>query len=68
MCETGPFAVHLGWGTPCSKGRLRTGKGGKASTEVRKNANNGTFKYMVAVKVEGDIFTDEPEIVVKPQG
>lgn len=67
-CEAGPFAVHLGWGTPCTKGRLRAGKGRKVSTAVRDNAHNGTFKYMVAVNVEGDIYTDDPEIVVKPQG
>ncbi|NIN50943.1 MAG: hypothetical protein GTN62_12655 [Gemmatimonadales bacterium] len=67
LCDAGPFAVHLGWGTPCSKGRVRAGKGQKVGTAVRANAPNGTFKYMVAVNVDGDIYTDDPEIVVKPQ-
>ncbi len=68
VCESGPFAVHLGWGTPCSKGRVRGGKGQKASTSVRSNVANGRYKYMVAVSVGGEIYTDDPEIVVKPKG
>ncbi len=67
-CEDGPFAVHLGWGTPCSKGRVRGGKGQKVSTSVRTNATNGQYKYMVAVSITGEIYTDDPEIVVKPKG
>ncbi len=67
VCGAGPFAVHLGWGTPCSKGRVRGDTNAKVSTSVRTNATNGQYKYMVAVSVNGQIYTDDPEIVVKPK-
>lgn len=68
VCSAGAFAVHLGWGTPCGKGRLRAGQGKSANTSVRTDAPNGRFKYMVAVNVGGEIYTDDPEIVVRPKG
>lgn len=63
-CSVGDFAVHLGWNTPCQKGRYRSKKGVPVDGLVRPNAR-GEYKYMVAVEMNGQIWTDDPTIIVR---
>ena len=63
-CNEPSFAIHLGWDSPCEKGRYRSDKGNSVTAQVRKNARPGTYKYSVAVSVAGKIWTDDPQIII----
>jgi plastocyanin len=63
-CEAGDFSVHLGWNTPCEKGRYRSRKGVAVSGRVRPGTR-GQYKYFVAVHMNGETWTDDPTIIVK---
>jgi hypothetical protein len=59
----GNFAVHIGWNSPCEKGRYR----GKNAIRAKllPTPLPGHYKYSVAVLADGEIFTDDPELIVK---
>ena len=67
------FAVHIGWDTPCSKGRYRTPES-TIVAEVPASARPGVYEFFVAAlirsprpKVEGEkaIYTDDPDFIVE---
>jgi hypothetical protein len=62
-CNQPKFALHLGEISPCDHRRFRTSSG-KLSVTVRNDAPIQVYKYFVAVDVNGQIFTDDPEIIV----
>ena len=65
-CES-PFAIHFPGITLLGKGRIRSKKEEKSiSTAVRNDAQPGCYKYFVAVYHDGNIWTDDPEFIVKP--
>lgn len=64
VCNDGHFAVHLGWSTPCEKGRYRASRGQALEARVRKDAGRGAYKYSVAVSVDNRIWTDDPQIII----
>lgn len=62
-----PFAIHFPGITPLGKGRIRSKKEEKPiSTKVRNDAQPGCYKYFVAVEENGQIWTDDPEFIVRP--
>jgi plastocyanin len=60
------FAVHIGWDSPLRKGRYRATKGKRISDRVPEDARPGRYKYFVAVFDGENIWTDDPEFIVKP--
>lgn len=67
VCESDGchFAVHLGWESPLPKGRYRPVTGKKTGDKVPKNAPPGRYKYFVAVSDGKNIWTDDPDFIVK---
>jgi hypothetical protein len=65
VCSTGDYAVHLGWESPCEKGRYRAGKGEPVTGQVLQGAPYGRYKYSVAVHQDGKVWTDDPDIIVR---
>jgi len=61
-----PFAIHFPGITPLGKGRIRPKEGKTISTAVRNDAQPGCYKYFVAVYFDGNIWTDDPDFIVKP--
>lgn len=60
------FAVHIGYDSPLSKGRYPKKNNGKGiSDKVSKNARPGRYKYFVAVSDGENIWTDDPEFIVR---
>lgn len=62
------FTVHLGWNSPLENGRLRAKKGNNIDADVPMNAPPGYYRYTVAVYDEDEIWTDDPELIVKRPG
>lgn len=58
-------AVHVGWDSPLNKGRIRALPGKKVSGVVLDEAKHGTYKYFVAISDGKNIWTDDPEIIVR---
>lgn len=64
-----PFAVHIGWDSPLEKGRFRSADGSNKTTVVPKNARSGYYRYTVAVFLDGNIWMDDPEVIIRrPRG
>ncbi len=59
-----PFAVHIGWDSPLEYGRYRS-SGDPIKANVMKDARPGYFRYSVAVFDGKNIWTDDPEIIVR---
>jgi plastocyanin len=68
-CEGNPnFAIHIGWNSPLDRGRYRTSKK-EIKAHVQENAQPGHYHYFVAVLIDNEIWTDDPEIIVRrPSG
>ena len=58
------FAVHLGWDSPLDKGRYHSSTG-EIKASVLDSAQPGYFRYSVAVFDGKNIWTGDPEIIVK---
>lgn len=65
-CEQGAWSVHFIDKTPFAQKKLR-GRGPKR-LPIRSDAEDGSYKYFVAVAVGDDVFTDDPEVIVGPRG
>jgi plastocyanin len=67
VCENSQyhFAVHIGWDSPLRKGRYRASMGKRISEKVPKKAPPGRYKYFVAVFDGTNIWTDDPDFIVK---
>lgn len=63
-CKQGNYAVHLGDISPCDKRRYRARKGNTIRGSFRSDAPLQHYKYFVAVEVNGEIYTDDPEIII----
>ena len=61
------FAVHIDWDSPLGKGRYRAIKGNRIIDKVRKDARPGRYKYFVSIFDGENIWTDDPEFIVKPR-
>lgn len=59
------FAIHIGWNSPFSKCRYRAGPGGVIEIEVPNEASMGCYKYHVAVFDGREIWTDDPEFIIR---
>lgn len=64
--EQGAWAVHLGPLSPFDAIRLRGGSGKAVSATVREDVPRGKYPYFVAVYVDGQVWTDDPDNVVGP--
>jgi hypothetical protein len=71
--ELEQFAIHIGWDTPCDKGRYRTPETALVAN-VPASARPGVYEFFVAAliksprpKVEGEmaIYTDDPDFIVE---
>lgn len=60
------FAVHIGYDSPLGKGRYPQKNNVRGiSDKVSKNAPPGHYKYFVAVFDGTNIWTDDPDFIVK---
>lgn len=59
------FAVHVGWDSPLDKGRYHTPEKEKIVATVPTDARPGYYRYTVAVCDGTNIWTDDPELIVK---
>ena len=59
------IAVHIGWDSPLDKGRYRPLPGKKVSGVVLDEAKHGSYKYFVAISDGKNIWTDDPEVIVR---
>ena len=56
------FAIHFTGASPCNKGRKRTSTG--SITLALNTVSKGRFHYYVAVYHDGEIWTDDPDMIV----
>lgn len=67
--EKGPFTVHIGWNSPFKECFFQSKNGEPIKATVPVDARSGYFRYMIAVLVNGTIYTDDPELIIKrPRG
>ena len=59
------FAIHIGWDSPFTKGRYRTGPSGSITVDVPPNAPSNCYKYTVAVFDGKEIWTDDPDFIIR---
>lgn len=59
------IGVHIGWDSPLDKGRLRALPGKKVRSVVLGDAKYGLYKYFVAISDGKNIWTDDPEVIVR---
>lgn len=60
-----PFAIHFGNKTPM-KSSYQSVDGTPIQDTVPLDAPYGSYTYMVAVYIDGKIWTDDPPFIVKP--
>ena len=66
QCENRrPFAIHFGNKTPM-KTSYQSVDGTLIQDTVPEDAPLGAYIYMVAVYIDGKIWTDDPPFIVKP--
>ncbi len=66
-CEDGPFAIQFEPLSPLTLRRLRTETNNRTiKGEVRPDNQPGSYRYFVAVEVNGQIFTEDPELIDDP--
>ncbi len=63
--ERGPFTIHIGWDSPFEECSFYSENGDDIEAKLPKNAKPGYYRYMLAVLVNGKIYTDDPELIVK---
>lgn len=72
ICDTekgGPFTVHIGWDSPFEACSFYSTDGKEITATLPLAARPGYYRYMIAVLVNGKIYTDDPELIVKkPRG
>ncbi len=66
--KNNPFTIHIGWDSPFKECSYRSENGEDIRATLPKNARPGYYRYMVAVLIEGEIHTDDPELIVKRPG
>jgi len=66
VCEEGAWSVHFIDRTPLPQQALRAARGSARRLPVRSDAAAGSYKYFVAVAIGDDVFTDDPEVIVRP--
>ncbi len=64
--EQGAWSVTFQQTTPFDAKSARARKGVPQQLTVRPDATNGSYKYTVGLVVEGDVFTDDPEVIIRP--
>jgi len=62
QCEY-PFAIHFMGITPVEKVRLRSK--GEITSKIQNNAQFGCYKYFVALEKDGEIWTDDPDVIIR---
>jgi len=60
------FSVHFGYNSPLPKGRYRTRPKGRTGGKVV--GKPGIYKYFVAVFDGENIWTDDPDLIVRRGG
>jgi len=71
ICDTekkGPFTIHIGWDSPFEKCSFHSKNGEDIKATLPEDARPGYYRYMIAVLVDGIIYTDDPELIVKRPG
>ena len=65
--EGGPFAIQFEPFSPLARRRLwTTGDQTTVEGEIRANNVPGTYRYFVAVWHDGEIYTEDPELIDDP--
>jgi len=59
------FAIHFGWNSPLDKNRYRTRPGGRIQAMVPAGALHGKYKYFAALYDGENIWTEDPELIVR---
>ncbi len=67
-CDQGNWSVHFIDKTPLADKLLRGQRAGPKQLPIRGDAEDGTYKYFVAVAIGEDVYTDDPEVIVGPRG
>jgi plastocyanin len=68
VCDTGkkgPFTIHIGWDSPFEACSFHSTDGKEITATLPLNARPGYYRYMIAVLIDGKIYTDDPELIVK---
>lgn len=60
-----PFLVHFEDLSPVHKVELRSSTGETVSDTVRQNAVPGVYKYTVVIDADGEIYMDDPRVVIQ---
>jgi len=60
------FSISFGWDSPFGECYLQAREGETIKTEVPAEAQNGDFKYTIAVYDDGKVWIDDPRIIIKP--
>ncbi|MDX2151107.1 MAG: hypothetical protein SFV54_10250 [Bryobacteraceae bacterium] len=63
--EGGAFTVKFDALSPVGAVGFRRGAGGEVSGVVRETAQTGTYKYTVAAQVGGEIYIEDPQVVIE---
>lgn len=66
-CKEGrkPFSVHIGWNSPFPECSYQSPDGSDIAVDVPAEAQFGHYRYVVAALVNGNIYTDDPELIVR---
>jgi len=68
-CEAGPFAIHFEPVSPLARRRFwTTGDRNTVGGHIRANNLPGKYRYFVAVLHDGQIYTEDPELIDDPVG
>lgn len=64
--QQGAWSVRFQQATPFDVSSTRAKEGASKQLVVRPDAADRSYKYTVGLVVEGDVFTDDPEVIIRP--
>ena len=66
-CQAGPFAIHLGYGSPFKK--IHHQKPGQERLElpIPQGTRHCRIKYTVAVYYGANVYIEDPEVIIRPE-
>ncbi|HBY61678.1 MAG TPA: hypothetical protein DEH78_17795 [Solibacterales bacterium] len=65
VCDDGPFAIQFDGISPMRSIAFRGPARSPQGSAVREDAQIGTYKYTVALSVDGAIYIEDPQMVIE---
>lgn len=66
VCNEEKFSLNFGWNTPFGKGRYQGSREKNIKPKFHHNFRNGKYKYFVCVLKDGNLWTDDPDVIIEP--